>query len=133
MSDPRSIVIIGAGECGIRAALTLRDEGYTGEIALIHGEAVEPYEKPPLSKPGPDGISIKPISGTDRILRENISVSHDQRVIEIDRVTKRISLTNVTMVLWSIEITQLERHRSTFRKSGGLLWEELEKSDSYMM
>jgi 3-phenylpropionate/trans-cinnamate dioxygenase ferredoxin reductase subunit len=94
MSDPRSIVIIGAGECGIRAALTLRDEGYTGEIALIHGEAVEPYEKPPLSKPGLEGISIKPISGTDRVLKENIAVYHDQRVTTIERATKSVSLTN---------------------------------------
>ena len=59
MSDPRSIVIIGAGECGVRAALTLRVEGYTGEIALIHGEAVEPYERPPLSKPGTEDIFPK--------------------------------------------------------------------------
>ena len=98
MSDPRSIVIIGAGECGIRAALTLRDEGYTGEIALIHGEAVEPYEKPPLSKPGLEGISIKPISGTDRVLKENITVYHDQRVTTIERATKSVSLTNGEMI-----------------------------------
>jgi len=98
MSDPRSIVIIGAGECGIRAALTLRDEGYTGEIALIHGEAVEPYEKPPLSKPGLEGISIKPISGTDRVLKENIAVYHDQRVTTIERATKSVSLTNGEMI-----------------------------------
>jgi 3-phenylpropionate/trans-cinnamate dioxygenase ferredoxin reductase subunit len=98
MSDPRSIVIIGAGECGIRAALTLRDEGYTGEIALIHGEAVEPYEKPPLSKPGLEGISIKPISGTDRVLKENIAVYHDQRVTTIERATKSVSLANGEMI-----------------------------------
>lgn len=98
MSDPRSIVIIGAGECGIRAALTLRDEGYTGEIALIHGEAVEPYEKPPLSKPGLEGISIKPISGTDRVLKENITVYHDQRVTTIERATKSVSLANGEMI-----------------------------------
>lgn len=98
MSDPRSIVIIGAGECGIRAALTLRDEGYTGEIALIHGEAVEPYEKPPLSKPGLEGISIKPISGADRVLKEDIAVYHDQRVTTIERATKSVSLTNGEMI-----------------------------------
>lgn len=98
MSDPRSIVIIGAGECGVRAALTLRDEGYTGEIALIHGEAVEPYEKPPLSKPGLEGISIKPISGTDRVLKENIAVYHDQRVTTIERATKSVSLANGEMI-----------------------------------
>ena len=102
MSDPRSIVIIGAGECGIRAALTLRDEGYTGEISLIHGEAVEPYERPPLSKPGLEGISIKRISGVDRISRENISVFRDQRATAIDRIKKRVSLAQGQMIAYDL-------------------------------
>ena len=98
MSDPRSIVIIGAGECGVRAALTLRVEGYTGEIALIHGEAVEPYERPPLSKPGTEDIFPKQISGTDRLTHEAITVFHDQRATAIDRTTKTVRLSSGKMV-----------------------------------
>ena len=37
MSDLRRIVIIGAGECGVRAALTLREDFYDGAIDLING------------------------------------------------------------------------------------------------
>jgi 3-phenylpropionate/trans-cinnamate dioxygenase ferredoxin reductase subunit len=44
------MVIVGAGECGGRAALALRDNGYTGDISLIGAEALAPYERPPLSK-----------------------------------------------------------------------------------
>ena len=44
------IVIIGAGECGVRAAFTLRDKGFEGPISLIGVEAALPYERPPLSK-----------------------------------------------------------------------------------
>ncbi len=44
------IVIIGAGECGSRAALSVRDMGFEGTVALIGSETVAPYERPPLSK-----------------------------------------------------------------------------------
>lgn len=44
------LVIIGAGHCGGRAALTLRAEGYSGPLVLIGDEVHPPYERPPLSK-----------------------------------------------------------------------------------
>src|SRR5688572_20644317 len=44
------MVIVGAGECGSRAALALRDLGYAGPVTLIGAEAHLPYERPPLSK-----------------------------------------------------------------------------------
>ena len=47
------IAVIGAGECGGRAALTLRSRGFEGEITLIGAEPIAPYERPPLSKPDP--------------------------------------------------------------------------------
>lgn len=47
------IAIIGAGECGARAALTLRSRGFEGGITLIGTEPIAPYERPPLSKPDP--------------------------------------------------------------------------------
>jgi len=45
-----AIVIVGAGECGTRAAFTLRQEGWDGRIILVGGELAPPYERPPLSK-----------------------------------------------------------------------------------
>lgn len=45
-----SLVIVGAGHAGGRAALTLREEGYTGRLILIGDEPHAPYERPPLSK-----------------------------------------------------------------------------------
>ena len=44
------MVIIGAGECGTRAALALREAGYDGPVTLIGAEPHAPYERPPLSK-----------------------------------------------------------------------------------
>ncbi|MFI7696613.1 NAD(P)/FAD-dependent oxidoreductase [Nonomuraea sp. NPDC049655] len=46
----RSAVIVGASLAGLRAAETLRAEGFTGELTLIGDEPYEPYDRPPLSK-----------------------------------------------------------------------------------
>jgi len=44
------MVIVGAGQAGGRAALTLRDQGHDGRIVLLAAEPSPPYERPPLSK-----------------------------------------------------------------------------------
>jgi 3-phenylpropionate/trans-cinnamate dioxygenase ferredoxin reductase subunit len=54
------MVIVGAGECGTRAGLALRDHGWQGGIVLIGEESVPPYERPPLSKPSFSSESIMP-------------------------------------------------------------------------
>lgn len=46
----QALIIVGAGHAGGRAALTLREEGYTGRLILIGDEPHVPYERPPLSK-----------------------------------------------------------------------------------
>src|SRR2546426_2264256 len=55
--EPRSdgmprqrIVIVGASVAGATAAVTLRDEGFDGDIRLIGAEPQLPYNRPPLSK-----------------------------------------------------------------------------------
>lgn len=46
----RAMVIIGSGEAGVRAAVELRTQGWSGPITLIGEERLAPYERPPLSK-----------------------------------------------------------------------------------
>ena len=48
MSEP--IVIVGAGQAGIKAAETLRLKSYESDILLIGEEKWPPYQRPPLSK-----------------------------------------------------------------------------------
>ena len=48
MAEP--IVIVGASLAGLRAAETLRDRGFDGELTLIGDEPHRPYDRPPLSK-----------------------------------------------------------------------------------
>jgi NADPH-dependent 2,4-dienoyl-CoA reductase/sulfur reductase-like enzyme len=44
------IVVVGASLAGLRAAETLRDRGFDGELTLIGDEPHRPYDRPPLSK-----------------------------------------------------------------------------------
>jgi 3-phenylpropionate/trans-cinnamate dioxygenase ferredoxin reductase component len=44
------VVIVGASLAGATAAVTLRDEGFDGDVVLIGAEPAFPYERPPLSK-----------------------------------------------------------------------------------
>ena len=88
------VVIIGAGECGIRAALTFREEGFTGTIDLIHGEPHTPYERPPLSKPCADGLSLKPIMGALDLGPNKITLHQDLAATAIDRTAQQVLISN---------------------------------------
>jgi NADPH-dependent 2,4-dienoyl-CoA reductase/sulfur reductase-like enzyme len=50
LSTSRTIVIVGASLAGLRAAETLRYEGYDGQIVFVGDEPHLPYDRPPLSK-----------------------------------------------------------------------------------
>lgn len=44
------VVIVGASLAGLRAAQTLRREGYDGSLTIVGAEDHHPYNRPPLSK-----------------------------------------------------------------------------------
>ncbi|MCK0168630.1 FAD-dependent oxidoreductase [Jannaschia sp. S6380] len=48
--DPRRILIAGSGAAGEACALTLREEGFEGSIAMISPETRAPYDRTMLSK-----------------------------------------------------------------------------------
>lgn len=66
MTVPSSVTIVGASLAGLRAAETLRRDGFDGPVALIGDEIREPYDRPPLSKQvlagdwEPDRIALTP-------------------------------------------------------------------------
>lgn len=73
MSEPRRIVVIGAGLGGATAAATLRDKGYDGELVVLGGENHRPYELPALSK----GVLLGDADEPDWVRDEDFYRSHD--------------------------------------------------------
>jgi NADPH-dependent 2,4-dienoyl-CoA reductase/sulfur reductase-like enzyme len=45
-----TFVIVGGGLAGAKAAETLREEGFDGDLVLFGSEPERPYERPPLTK-----------------------------------------------------------------------------------
>ncbi|WP_371672066.1 FAD-dependent oxidoreductase [Streptomyces sp. NBC_00289] len=49
-SQPRRVVVVGAGMAGVQTAVAVREQGFTGSVTLIGAEPHQPYDRPPLSK-----------------------------------------------------------------------------------
>jgi 3-phenylpropionate/trans-cinnamate dioxygenase ferredoxin reductase subunit len=87
---------VGAGEAGLRAALTLRDRGYAGSIIVVGDEPHPPYERPPLSKAmlHPDAVSPPAISGAADVEAKCVRLLSGVEAVAIDRTERRISLSD---------------------------------------
>ncbi|MBO0664267.1 FAD-dependent oxidoreductase [Jiella sp. MQZ9-1] len=84
------IVIIGAGECGVRAAFTLRKLGFEGRIVLFGAETMVPYERPPLSKA--KAPEHKPIAAREAFEEAQIDLRLGVTVRAIDTRAKTVTL-----------------------------------------
>jgi 3-phenylpropionate/trans-cinnamate dioxygenase ferredoxin reductase subunit len=84
------LVIIGAGECGTRAAFALRENGFEGQIVLLGAELQMPYERPPLSKSAL--VEPKPITSEQALKNENIVFERGANADAINRTAKDVSL-----------------------------------------
>lgn len=86
------ILIIGAGHAGVRAALSMRGAGYKDGLTLLADEGVEaPYERPPLSKWGSEGVRAKALVPEEQLADADIH-RIDARAIKLDRLTRTITL-----------------------------------------
>ncbi|WP_077965443.1 NAD(P)/FAD-dependent oxidoreductase [Ensifer adhaerens] len=95
------IVIVGAGECGARAAFALREKGYDGRIKLIGAEPHLPYERPPLSKDGLKAqLPPKHVADAERYAAAGIEVLTDAPVTSIDRAEKRVTLADGSAIAY---------------------------------
>jgi 3-phenylpropionate/trans-cinnamate dioxygenase ferredoxin reductase subunit len=87
--------IIGAGECGARAAFALREKGFSGHITLVGTEPVAPYERPPLSK---DGLAQagdpKFVATAARYQEAGIALLTGVTAAAIDAADRKVTLSN---------------------------------------
>lgn len=89
----RGMVILGAGECGARAAFALRENGYDGPVTLIGNETHLPYERPPLSKATLiDEPGHKPIAPVEKYREADIALRLGTTVEAILPAEGRIAL-----------------------------------------
>ncbi|OBQ94800.1 ferredoxin reductase [Mesorhizobium sp. AA23] len=90
------MVIIGSGECGGRAALTLRDLGHEGPVTLVGDEPHLPYERPPLSKEAmtSEAPLIKAIASDELLAERSIRHIHSVRAVAIDRAAHLVRLSD---------------------------------------
>ncbi|MBI0331165.1 NAD(P)/FAD-dependent oxidoreductase [Burkholderia plantarii] len=95
MNATEAMVIVGAGQCGVRAAQALRENGWKGAIALLGDEGVLPYERPPLSKSvllGQKTTAQCTIYDETFFREQRIDLRTDAPVVAIDRVGRRVVL-----------------------------------------
>lgn len=93
MSDPRTFVIVGAGQAGRWLALTLRADGFTGRIVWFGDEAHRPYERPPLSKAvlkGEVGVEQLALIGAEAFDALQADFRAGQRISAIDRAAQEV-------------------------------------------
>lgn len=86
------IVIIGAGQGGLQAAMSLRQEGHDGSITLIGAEPGLPYQRPPLSKAflktgEADKLTLRPVSFYEK---NDITYKSHTWIDAIDRTANEV-------------------------------------------
>ncbi|WP_026411828.1 NAD(P)/FAD-dependent oxidoreductase [Actinomadura oligospora] len=67
MGNQERIVVVGASLAGLRAAATLREEGFAGALTLVGTEPHRPYNRPPLSKSVLEGDDDVSLPGSEEI------------------------------------------------------------------
>lgn len=96
-SQPGAIVVVGAGIAGVRAAATLRDEGFTGTITLIGDEPYRPYDHVPLSKHylmGKEGFHPLFLHPESWYADHDIDLRRGTTAVDLDPIGRHVGLTS---------------------------------------
>jgi NADPH-dependent 2,4-dienoyl-CoA reductase/sulfur reductase-like enzyme len=119
----RSVTIVGAGQAGFQTALSLRQEGFAGEIVLIGDEPGLPYQRPPLSKAyllGKIDVSALRFRPEKFFTDHRIDVRHDV-VTAIDRTNRRVTLGCGSSVTYDHLVLAFGAHNRTLPVPGAEL------------
>ena len=95
MASLETIVIVGASLAGLRAAESLRREGYDGSLALVGAEPHLPYDRPPLSKEllqGKWGVERTPLRKQGSYDELELDLRLGRRAVALDPAARRLEL-----------------------------------------
>ncbi|MGW8813020.1 NAD(P)/FAD-dependent oxidoreductase [Gordonia terrae] len=90
---PASVVIVGASASGLATATQLRRQGFLGRMTMIGDEAMEPYDRPPLSKQflsgawDPDKLSLMKPGLIEKL---NLDMVLGARAVSVDLESGRV-------------------------------------------
>ncbi len=84
MESTSTLLIVGGGLAGAKAAEGAREGGFEGRIVLVGEEAREPYERPPLSK---DILRAEKPSDSSRVHESGYYAEHSIELVTGDAVT----------------------------------------------
>src|SRR2546423_12676869 len=87
--------IVGAGQAGFQTAVSLRQEGFAGRIALIGDEPALPYQRPPLSKAylaGQTGVDDLWLRPAEFYAKHQIDLIYGDTVASVDCRERRLRL-----------------------------------------
>jgi 3-phenylpropionate/trans-cinnamate dioxygenase ferredoxin reductase component len=90
-----SMVIVGGGKAGARAAVAFRENAWNGPVTLISDEAFAPYDRPPLSKAAiMDEAEPQPTYLLDEGMMASLEVNflRGAAATAIDRKAKTVAL-----------------------------------------
>lgn len=96
----QSIVIVGAGLCGGRAALSLRERGFVGTITLIGNEPHAPYDRPPLSKSFLAEPELRLIAEPEAFAEAGIDHVSGRDAVAISRERRKVMLSDGTEIAY---------------------------------
>ena len=87
-----TVVIVGAGQGGLQAAISLRQNGHEGPVVLLGDEPGLPYQRPPLSKAymfdgNEDALALRPESF---FAAKQIDYRPGLRALQIDRAARQV-------------------------------------------
>lgn len=116
------VVVIGAGQAGSSCVAKLRAEGFDGDITLVGGEPVPPYQRPPLSKAyllgdmAEERLYLRPAS----FYADNtIDLRLSTRATAIDPVGKTVTLENTDVLTYDHLVLTTGSHPRTLPSAIG--------------
>lgn len=92
-----NIVIVGGGQAGAQAAISLRQAGFEGSVVVLGAEPLLPYERPPLSKQflaGDLNVENLFMRSAEFYADKSIAIRTSTFVNRIDRDSRRVHLEN---------------------------------------